>query len=331
VNQPLHFPRARIEFAPSQQTIGLFAAGAFGATWQGTVVREDADGPWTFDLSADHLDASDLDRWLGPRARPSLLARLRGLRRSSSDTSERDAAIARLAARGRLRVAEIVLAPLHLERFDGEAELAGRNITIRNAHADFFGGKVAGGFDAQLFADPSFRFQGSFDHVDFARLGHAVASLNNRVSGTASATVTLSAHGVGRENLVRFMKGEGTIYARNVELRGLDIASLAPGAHPDSSPGRFVSAKGSFHISSGEIETTDFVLDNAQGHFQAEGRVDFSRTLNFRIHPSLFHATTSPANTAPRSFLLSGTVRAPKLVLSPPAPKAAAGSGTRGR
>ena len=331
VNQPLRFPRAHVELAPSQRTITLFAAEAFGATWRGTVGRMDAGGHWTFDLSADHLDASELDRWMGPRARPGLLARLRGLGKPAADTPERDAAIARMAARGRLRVAEIVLAPLRLERFDGEAVLAGRTITIRKAQADFFGGQVAGGFDAQLLADPSYRFQGSFDRVDLARLGHAVPSLNNRISGTASATVTLAAHGVGRENLVRSMEGDGAIYARNAELRGLDLASLIPGGNPDSPPGRFVSAKGSFHIGSGGIETSDFVLDNSQGRFQAEGRIDFSRTLNFRIHPSMFHATTSPANASPPSFLLSGTVEAPKLVLSSPAPKAAAKSGFRGR
>jgi hypothetical protein len=331
VNQPLRFPRTHIEFAQSQRTITLFAAGAFGATWRGTVVRKDAEAQWTFDLSADHLDASELDRWMGPRARPGLLARFRGLGKPAADTSERDAAIARMAARGRLRVAEIVLAPLRLERFDGEAELAGRAITIRKAQADFFGGKVAGGFDAQLLADPSYRFQGSFDRVDLARLGHAVPSLNNRISGTASATITLAAHGVGRENLVRSMEGDGRMDARNAELRGLDLASLIPGGNQDSPPGRFASAKGSFHIGSGGIETSDFVLDNSQDRFEAEGRIDFSHTLNFRIHSSMSHATTSPANASPLSFLLSGTVEAPKLVLSSPAPKAAARSGFRGR
>ena len=331
VNQPLRFPRTHIEFSQSQRTITLFAAGAFGATWRGTVGRKDADGQWTFDLSADHLDASELDRWLGPRARPGLLAWYRGLGKPAADTSERDTVIARMAARGRLRVAEIVLAPLRLERFDGEAELVGRTITIRKAQADFFGGKMAGGFDAQLLADPSYRFQGSFDRVDLARLGHAVPSLSNRISGTASATVTFAAHGVGRENLVRSMEGDGTMNARNAELRGLDLASLVPGGNRDSPPGRFASAKGSFHIGSGGIETADFVLDNSQGRFQAEGHIDFSRTLNFRIHPSVFHATTSPANASPLSFLLSGTVEAPKLVLSSPAPKAAAKSGLRAR
>jgi hypothetical protein len=236
-----------------------------------------------------------------------------------------------MAARGHLRVAEIVIAPLRLERFDGEAELAGRTITIRKAQANFFGGKVTGGFDGQLLADPSYRFQGSFDRVDLAQLGHVLPSLNNHISGTASASVTLAAHGVGHENLVRFLAGDGRIDARNAELRGLIPANFIPGGNRDSSPGRFASAKGSFHIGSGQIETSDFVLDSSQGRFQADGHIDFSRTLNFRIHPLLYRATTSPANASPPSFLLSGTVEAPKLILPSPAPKSAAKSALSGR
>ena len=39
---------------------------------------ENTDGStkWNFQLHADHLDAADLDRWMGPRARPGWLQRL---------------------------------------------------------------------------------------------------------------------------------------------------------------------------------------------------------------------------------------------------------------
>src|SRR5882762_8949907 len=130
LNQPLRLPNAHMEFAQSQRTLTLIAANAFGAMWRGTVVRKNADARWTFDVSADHLDVAELDRWLGPRARPGLLARFTGAGESTADISRRDAAVARIAARGRLRASEIVLAPLRFEKFDGQAELAGRTITI---------------------------------------------------------------------------------------------------------------------------------------------------------------------------------------------------------
>jgi len=277
------------------------------------------------------LDAAELDRWLGPRARPGLLARFTGAGESTADISRRDAAVARIAARGRLRASEIVLAPLRFEKFDGQAELAGRTITIRKAQADFFGGKALGTFSARLLADPSYQFQGRFERVDVARLVRAVPSLSTRVAGTASATLTLTAHGVGRANLVRSMEGDGRVDARNVELSGMDFASLISGDAQDSSPGRFASAQGNFHIGGGGIEVADFVLDNSQGRFQAEGRIDFSHALNLRIHPSIFHAATNLASVPPPSFVLGGTIESPSVGPPPPPAKSAAKSAARTR
>jgi hypothetical protein len=314
LNQPLRFPRARIEFAQAQRNLTLSAAQAFGATWRGAAVRKNADRQWTFDLSADQVDAAELDRWLGPRARPGQLLRFTDAGNSTADVPGREAAVAGIAARGRLRISEIMLAPLHFEQFDGQAELAGRTITIRKAQADFFGGKAAGALDARLLADPSYEFQGRFDRVDLARLGRAVPSLNNRLAGTASAALMLSAHGVGRQNLVRSIEGDGRLDARNVQLDGLDFASLISGADLNSSPGKFASARGNFHIGGGGIEVADFVLDNLQGRFQAQGRIDFSHALTLRIHPSIFHATTTLAS-APPSFVLGGTIESPSVAL----------------
>jgi len=154
---------------------------------------------------------------------------------------------------------------MRFEKFDGQAELAGRTITIRKAQADFFGGKALGTLSARLLADPSYQFQGRFERVDVARLVRAVPSLSTRVAGTASATLTLTAHGVGRANLVRSMEGDGRLDARNVELSGMDFASLISGNAQDSSPGRFASAQGNFHIGGGGIEVAAFGLETALG------------------------------------------------------------------
>jgi hypothetical protein len=321
LNQPMRFPRAHMEFAQSQRKLTLLATEAFGATWHGYAVRKNADRQWTFDLSADNLDAAELDRWLGPRSRPARVAWYTGSAQLIPNTFEREAAVPAIAARGRLRISEVVLAPVRFEQFDGQAELAGRTITIHKAQADFFGGKAAGALDARLLSDPSYQFQGRFDRVDLARLGRAVPSLNNRIAGTASAALTLSAHGVGRENLVHSIEGDGRLNARNVELDGLDFATLISGDDLNSSPGKFASAQGDFHIGSGGIEVADFVLDNLQGQFQAQGRIDFSHALSLRIHPSIFHATTTLASAPPPSFILGGTIESPSVALPDPPAK----------
>jgi hypothetical protein len=50
-----------------------------------------------------------------------------------------------------------------------------------------------------------------------------------------------------------------------------------------------------------------------------------------RIHPSIFHATTTLASAPPPSFILGGTIESPSVVLSPPLGRVPAKPGTRVR
>jgi AsmA-like protein len=331
MNQPVLLSKAHVEFAPSQKTAKIFGAQAFGAMWQGSLSRKKSDSRWTFDVSADLLDAAELDRWLGPRARPSLLTFLSGFGKSQVEAPDREDFISRISARGRIRIASLALAPLRFEKFDGDAELAGRTVTIRKAQADFFGGKAAGTFNAALTADPSYQFQGRFDRVDLARLGHATASLNNRISGIASATLTISSHGVGRESLVRSIQGDGKLDAREAELRGLNFANIISTSTPDRAMETFASAQGTFHVANGAITTSDLLLENSQGRFQAEGRIDFSRLLDMQIHPSIARTATKPDSARPQIFLLRGTIEAPIASATGLPPQAPVRAATHGR
>jgi hypothetical protein len=324
VNQPVRLAKAHLEFAPLQRTITLSAAEGFGAVWHGSIARKYSDKQWTFDLSADHLDAADLDRWLGPRARPGFLARFTGANTVAALAPPADAVVTRLAARGRLRVEEIDIPPMHLEQLDGQAELAGRTVQIRNAQADFFGGKVSGSLDAQLLPNPSYEFQGRFDRVDLAQLGRAVPFLDTRIGGNASATLTLSAHGIGRQDLIGSMQGQGTLDGRNVALRGLDLSTVFPDDNPNLAPVVFPSVQGKYRIQAGGIDLANFVMDNSRGRLEAEGRIDFSHALNIRVNPSIYQAAKAPVSAAPTSFFLSGTIETPKLVLTSPDSKPAA-------
>jgi hypothetical protein len=329
LNQAMLFPRTHVEFAALQRTITLSGAEALGASWQGTVARKSADTHWTFALSADHLDAAELDRWLGPRARPGFLARFANLGTDAAVPAS-DSAITQIAARGRLQVGEIVLAPLRFQKFDGDVELDGRAVKVTKAQADFFGGKVSGTLDARLLADPSYEFRGRFDRVNLAQLGSSVPLLNDRIAGTTSATLTVTALGIGRENLIGSMEGNGTLNARNAELPGLDFTGVFPGTQ-DSSLSPFVSVQGAFRVNARTIDLSNFVMDHARGRLQAEGHIDFSHALDLRIRPSIFQAAASPAAASPPSFLLTGTIENPKLIVPTAEPKPAARSGSRAR
>jgi hypothetical protein len=342
VNQPVRLLKAHVEYMPAQQTITLSEAEALGATWHGTLSRKPAaqiaadsgaapHAQWTFDLTADHLDTAELDRWLGPRARPGFLARITSFGSAAAGTPLPGAVTAGLAAQGRLRVAEIVMTPLRLEQFDGEVDLDGRTVKVRKATADFFGGKASGTFDASLISDPTYDFQGRFDRVNLGQLGRASPLLDSRIAGTSSGTLSLSTHGVGREALFASMEGKGTIDARNAEIHGLDFTGVFRGSGDtqDSSSSSFASIAGVFQIQNRGITLSNFVLNHSQGRLQADGRIDFSHALNIRIVRSIPQAGAAPASGAPSGFLLSGTIENPKLVSATPSTKPAARPSSR--
>ena len=329
LNQPLRVPRAHVEFAPLQRTVTLADAEAFGAMWHGSVGRKYSDAHWTFDLSADHLDALELDRWLGPRARTGFLARFTGLNSAVAASPEENAVVRRLAARGRLRVASLDIPPMHLARLDGEAEIAGREIQIRRATADFFGGKISGALDAQLLPDPTYEFDGRADRVDLADLGAAVPFLADRLGGTASGALRISAHGIGRESLVGSLRGQGSLTGRNVQLRGLNLSAVFPGAASEDDAGTFATVAGNYRIENGGIELAGLVLDHHRGRLQAEGRIDFNHALNLRVRPSIFQAAANSATVSPPAFVLGGTIESPKVLMPSASPKPAARGAVR--
>jgi hypothetical protein len=321
VNQPVTLPKAHVDMTAVQRTVTL-SAEAFGTNWRGSIARKYSDAQWTFDLTADKLDATELDRWLGPRARPGFLARIIGSDSGAATGPVADALVTRLAARGRLRAASISVPPMRIDKFDGQVELSGRTIHTRGAQGDFFGGKISGSLDAQLVRDPIYEFQGRFDRVDLSLLGRAVPSLDGRIAGTASATMSLSAHGIGRQELVDSLEGQGILNGRNVSLRGIDLSNAISGNEASAAPGLFASLQGSYRVRNRSVDLADFVMDNPRGRLVAEGRVDFSHALNIRIRSSAVEPATAPAgDPPPRNFLLGGTIEAPSVVLASAVPK----------
>jgi len=142
-----------------------------------------------------------------------------------------------------------------------------------------------GTLSARLLADHPYQFQGRFERVDVARWFAAVPSLSTRVAGTASATLTLTAHGVGRANLVRSMEGEGRLDARNVELSGMDFASLISGDARLLPAGRVRARK--FPHWWRRNRGGGFRPGQFERPFQAGGRIIFL-SAELRIHPSIF-------------------------------------------
>ena len=175
------WPKAHVEFAPLQRT---HHAVRRRGLWRDLAWVDHAE---IFGQAMDFrsclrtaLDAAELDRWLGPRAQTRIFRAIYRLEfrrrcRAACRCGRHSARGSRASPRRRDRSA----ARCSIEEFDGEAELVGRTVRIRKAQGNFFGGKISGSFDARLVPDPSYEFQGRFDRVDLAELGHAVPFLND--------------------------------------------------------------------------------------------------------------------------------------------------------
>ena len=148
-------------------------------------------------------------------------------------------------------------------------------------------------------------------------------------AGIASATLALSAHGIGRQDLIDSMEGQGTLNGRNVSLRGIDLSSAASGNGARPMPDAFGSLQGTYRIRNKSVDFVDFALQSSEGRLEADGRVDFSHALNIRIHPSSIDSASTPAADSPPSFLLGGTIESPNLFLASAATKPPARASSR--
>lgn len=313
LNQPVILTRARVDLWPSERRVTLSAAQGFGARWKGWLSRSTGDLPdagprWEFDLSADRLDAVELDRWLGPRARPGLLERIMPFAAGGRDSSGLDIVLAGLLARGQISVDEVGVPPLSVRHLRARAEIAGRKITLHDAQADFYGGTVKGSLRAELPAQPSYRLDAQFEGVKLGSVGDATATLKGRFAGTASGGLELAARGVGRENLLASLEGPGTLRVRDAQMRGLDLKASYLADHLVPGTTQFARAEGAFRVAARKVQVEELRLSDREDEFEVAGSVDFSRTLDLRVR-----LLGRPRAAAGKTLRVAGPLGAPQV------------------
>jgi hypothetical protein len=83
LNQALNIGGSTLNWKDGQRSVDLTKVAGFGGTWSGAIVERvnasaapDDSPRWSFNLTTDRMNAAELDRWVGPRARPNWLQRL---------------------------------------------------------------------------------------------------------------------------------------------------------------------------------------------------------------------------------------------------------------
>jgi hypothetical protein len=250
LNQPLQLNKTRLEWKDGLRIATLTDMEGFGASWSGQVAEEavadaDSSAKWNVQLHANHLDAADLDRWMGPRARPGWLQRLLPSLLGTAPNPAASELLRRVNAEGELTADEFTLEQITFGQVRARGAFHDLHLEMRQAEARWAGGALRGKLRAVFQPHPSYDVTADFEHVNLLQVP-TPSNLFERFTGLASGTVHLTTQGVGRDELLEHLAGKGDLRVKDVEFRGWDVnASMADGA-PHEGSSRWVSGQGTF-------------------------------------------------------------------------------------
>lgn len=320
LNQTLALDDARLGWNSGKKFIQLTKAEGFGAEWNGRIARADPvdlqEGiQWDFDLHADRLDAAELDRWIGPRARPSwvrrLLSSLLGTSQPSVSASE---LLRRASARGVLRADEFDLEKFRFRQLRAEGDLQNLHLTLRQADAQWAGGTLQAKMIAEFSPQPKYEIAAQFDRVNLAQIPLA-GKIAERVAGTASGAIQLKTGGVGREVLLQKLNGDGKFQLHRIEFRGWDVAASLTTGSPRSGASRWTSGDGAFHIAGESFELDALRLSAPREEVLLRGSVSFQREADLTLRAVDQTQRRSRLAAARHVLSIAGPLDAPKVSL----------------
>jgi hypothetical protein len=318
LNSPVEVGAMELSWPGGRPQAVIKEASAFGANWTGTISGPNPAGAasppeWRFQLRADHLSAAELDRWLGPRARPGWLERLLpgllGSERGSTPAAPRPL-LHNLHARGELAVDQFSLGALKLERLRAQTVIASSKVSVSAAEAEFAGGRVKGSLEASFSLVPRYEARIALQRVDLAALAEASPALRSLVAGQASGQINLTARGIGRAELLGSLEGKGSVRLRSAEFRGLDLpASFSDGVRR-SGRSRWTAGQADFSVARRAVQMNSLRFENGQSAVLVNGTVDFGRVADLRVELLPSRDGAPPGVRSLRPLRLAGPLEA---------------------
>jgi hypothetical protein len=321
LNQPLKISDSELDWMEGRRAARMVRLEGLGGTWTGNIEEvsptDGEDGPqWNFHLSVDQLNAADLDRWVGPRARPSwlqqLLANLLGGSAPSTPASE---LVRRVNAEGELDIAQLTIEKLKFEQVVAKGSLHDLQLDVREAQAAWAGGKVEAKVNAKFLPRPVYEIAAKLERVNLGQLPGA-GRIAERLSGVASGTLQVKTEGVGRNELLGKLTGLGEFHFNKVEFRGWDVnASVADGA-AHAGVSRWATGECSLRLKDSSISLEDFRLDGGQQLTLVNGTLSFGRNAELAIETTSARKSKDPkASDYGAGYVLkiSGPLDGPKV------------------
>jgi uncharacterized protein involved in outer membrane biogenesis len=288
LNQPLKISESALDWIDGRRVARVMRVDGFGGMWTGNIEETATDdgengAKWNFQLHADQMNAADLDRWVGPRARPSWLQRLLpSLLGGSAPSTSASELVRRVNAEGELGITQLTIEKLKLEQVLAKGSLHDLQLDVREAQAEWAGGKVRAKINAKFLPRPVYEIAAELERVNLSQLPGA-GRIAERLGGVASGTLRVKTEGVGREELLGKLAGRGEFHLNKVEFRGWDVnASVADGA-AHAGVSRWATGEGSLRLQDSSIFLDDFRLDGEKQLTLVNGALSFGRTADLAI------------------------------------------------
>jgi len=317
LNQPLQLSKTRLEWKDGTRVADIGEIDGFGGVWSGTVSQAatNADGgaKWNFQLHADHLDAAELDRWIGPRARPNWLRRLLpSLLGGATPSPVASELVRRIDADGELRIDEFTMEKLKLEQVKVAGALHDLHLEVRDAVAQWADGTVHAKVDARFLPRPAYDVTADLDRLNLAQLP-APPRVTERFAGTASGTLHLTTQGVGREELLENLAGRGDLRMRNVEFRGWDVSASVAEGEPRTGRSRWAAGEGAFTLQDRGIVLAGLRLEAGHEVTFVKGSVTFGHDADLTIQTTTEGKRESRTPEAGHVLKISGPLDVPRV------------------
>jgi AsmA family/AsmA-like C-terminal region len=321
LNEPLKIEDARLEWKDGIRSAALAKVDAFGAAWSGAISENkdeivSEDGDWRFHLHADHLDAKELDRWVGPRSRPNWLQRLMAPLLGNATPAQASGLMRRVSAEGELTTDSLTIEKIRLVKVRASLALHALHLDVRDAEAQWAGGVVHGGMQAVFSPLPKYEMTAEIESVNLAQLPWS-PRWGERWSGLASGKIRLSTNGVGREDLLKQLAGGGEVKLNKVEFRGWDIEESAQSGGPSTGASRWTSGEGEFQLSDRQVHLDGFRLDTPHQSTELVGTISFGMDGNLVFTPKPRVLPGAHLAAQARELRVSGQLENPAVAVSP--------------
>lgn len=313
LNRDITQVKASIDLSPQGDTVQIASANAFAADWHGSLERTAASGDWAFTLSANQLNAAEMDRWLNPQRRENLLDRLLPFLAAQPQAQPMPNW---LHGRGTVSISQFALSPFQFRQLRADASVDGRRLKLTNAQAGFYGGTLSGSMALDLTPDPAYDVVAQFRDVNLGLLAAHTFSLSDLFAGAASGNVRVAAKGLGRDRLLRSLSCQGSAQVRGAAYNAMDLTESVEASARRPGVTVFPHAAADFSCASGRVNFSRLQLLSPRGDFAAAGYVDFGRRMVFEILPVAPDPPPGrgPAAGASPAYRLEGSLNAPQII-----------------